>query len=137
MIGHGCGHGNGRGLRLKCAESLLQLGSGADRMAAQALQPGGIHGQGPMDQIHRGAAQPGGLGQQHAHAPRAGVGEAAGRIEPFAGGASGDEQVLAGPIAAPAPKGEGLQGQEQGGGFGHAAGPLAVAGQQAGSGAEG
>ena len=106
-------------------------------MAAQALPPSIRRRERTVHQIHLGPPQQGGLGEAEPHQPGAGIGEAAGRIERFAGGAGAHQQAAAAPVAPPAPHGEGFQAQQQPLGFRHAAIADPVAGQQAAGGGQG
>jgi len=61
VVGHRRGHGDGAGLGLQPIQGGLQLGGGADRMAAQALPPSIRRRERTVHQIHLGSPQQGGL----------------------------------------------------------------------------
>ena len=130
VIGHGRRHGDGIEAGLEPQQGLLHLGRRLHGLAAEASEELGVEGQGAMHQGHLGPPEPRRLGQQHPHAAAAGIGDTAGRVEGFAGGAGRHQQPQARPIAPPAPELQAFQGQQQLQRLGHAAIPLAVTGQQ-------
>ena len=97
----------------------------------------GSTARGPCTRSTDSPAETGGLGQQHPHAAGAGIGEAAGRIEWFAGGTGAHQQPPAPPVAAAARQQQGFQGQQQHRRGGHASIPDPVAGQQTAAGLQG
>ena len=91
VVSHGRRHGDGIRLPLQSMQALLQIGASVHWVALQAIQPGGIHRQGTVDQLHFSPPQPGRLSQQHAHAASAGIADATGWIQPLAGGTRRDQ----------------------------------------------